>query len=134
MDRLVRREHTPGRTALCAVAGWALRGGAMKAKSWKAVRQAAVDAGHFEEAEIGAIKEQLLAEVRAYKLAEVRAAAGLSQQELAEQLQVSQSRISRIEHGDLDRTELATLRKFARAIGGELELTLKLGDERFTLG
>ena len=106
----------------------------MKAKSWKAVRRAAVDAGHFEEAEIGAIKEQLRAEVRAYKLAEVRAAAGLSQQELAEQLQVSQSRISRIEHGDLDRTELATLRKFARAIGGELELTLKLGDERFTLG
>lgn len=106
----------------------------MKAKSWKTVRAAAAKAGHFEESEISELKEQMLAEVRAYKLSEIRTAVGLSQQQLAEQLQISQSRISRIEHGDLDRTELATLRKFAQAIGGELELTLKLGDERFTLG
>lgn len=106
----------------------------MKARNWKTVRQEAAHAGRIDEPEVGARREQLLAQVRAYKLAEVRAASGLSQQELARQLQVSQSRISRIEHGDLDRTELATLRKFARAIGGELEVTLKLGDKRFTLG
>ena len=106
----------------------------MKARNWKAVRQDAVHAGRIDESEVAALSGELLAQVRAYKLSEVRAASGLSQQELAEQLQVSQSRISRIEHGDLDRTELATLRKFARALGGELELTLKLGDERFTLG
>ncbi|GGI86380.1 MULTISPECIES: helix-turn-helix domain-containing protein [Deinococcus] len=106
----------------------------MKARNWKAVRQEAEQAGRIDESQVAALRGEMLAQVRAYKLAEVRAASGLSQQELAEQLQVSQSRISRIEHGDLDRTELATLRKFARAIGGELELTLKLGDERFTLG
>lgn len=106
----------------------------MKTRNWKAVRQEAMAAGRIDETEVGKLRGDMLAQIRAYKLAEVRAASGLSQQDLAEQLQVSQSRISRIEHGDLDRTELATLRKFAQALGGELELTLKLGDERFILG
>lgn len=103
-------------------------------KRWKNVRQQAVEAGRIDEQEISAIKEGMLAQVRAFKLAELRTSVGLSQQELAQQLEVSQSRISRIEHGDLDRAELATLRKFAKALGGELELTLKLGDERYLLG
>lgn len=106
----------------------------MKTKRWKDIRQEAQAQGRLDEQEIATLKEELLAEVRAFKLAELRSAVGLSQQDIADQLQVSQSRISRIEHGELDKTELVTLRKFARALGGEIELTLKLGDERFRLG
>ncbi|GAA5502779.1 hypothetical protein Dxin01_02526 [Deinococcus xinjiangensis] len=106
----------------------------MKTKRWKDIRQEAQAQGRLDEQEIATLKEELLAEVRAFKLSELRSAVGLSQQDIADQLQVSQSRISRIEHGELDKTELVTLRKFARALGGEIELTLKLGDERFRLG
>lgn len=106
----------------------------MKTKRWKDIRQQAVAEGRLDEQEITAVKEELLAEVRAFKLAEVRSAVGLSQQDVADELQVSQSRISRIEHGELDKTELVTLRKFARALGGDIELTLKLGDQKFRLG
>ena len=106
----------------------------MKTKRWKDIRQEAQAQGRLDEQEIATLKEELLAEVRAFKLSELRSAVGLSQQDIADQLQVSQSRISRIENGELDKTELVTLRKFARALGGEIELTLKLGDERFRLG
>lgn len=106
----------------------------MKTKRWKDIREQAVAQGRLNEPQITALKKELLAEVRAFKLAELRSAVGLSQQELAAELQVSQSRISRIEHGDLERTELATLRKFARALGGEIEITLKLGDQHYRLG
>lgn len=106
----------------------------MKVKRWQDIRTQAVAQGHLDGPEILSRKDEMLGEVRAFKLAELRAAAGLSQQDVADELQVSQSRISRIEHGELDKTELITLRKFARALGGELELTLKLGDEQFRLG
>lgn len=73
----------------------------MKVRNWKAVRREAVDTGRIDDTAVETLREELLAQVRAYKLAEVRVASGLSQQDLAKQLQVSQSRISRIEHGDL---------------------------------
>ena len=47
---------------------------------------------------------------------------------------MSQARVSQIESGDLEHTELGTLRAFVRALGGELEVSYKIGDERFTLG
>lgn len=106
----------------------------MKATNWKTAREQATQTGRIDEAKVAVLKDGLLAEVRAYKLAELRAAMGLSQAELAKKLDVSQSRISRIEHGELDKTELATLRKFAQALGGEVELTLRVGDERYLLG
>ncbi len=68
------------------------------------------------------------------RLSEVREGFGLSQTAVAERLQVSQSRVSRIERGDLDHMQVATLRAFVRALGGELELAARLGDERIVLG
>ena len=49
-------------------------------------------------------------------------------------LGVSQSRVSRIERGDMDRTEIATVRAYVGALGGEVEIVAKFGDERFTIG
>ena len=106
----------------------------MTVRDWKEVRQQRVAAGRVNEQRVQQLRAEALAQVRAYRLAELRASAGLNQQELAGRLGISQSRVSRIEHGDLERTELATLRAFVRALGGELEVTVKLGDERFVLG
>lgn len=103
-------------------------------KTWKSVRAQAVAAGQLDEERVAAHRAQAIAEVRAYRLKELRRTVGLNQEALAQKLGISQSRVSRIERGDLDHTEIATLRAFTQALGGELEITVRLGDERLTLG
>lgn len=71
-------------------------------KKWSDVRQEAVREGRLDEGKIEERKQRILAEVRAHKLAEIRTRYGLRQEEMAERLQVSQSRVSRIERGQLD--------------------------------
>lgn len=54
-------------------------------------------------------------------LAEIRKAIGLTQNELAETLEISQGSVSKIENAaDM---YLTTLRKYVEALGGELHLT-----------
>ncbi len=106
----------------------------MKAQNWKAVRAKAVTDGRVDEERVAELKARALAQVRAHRLAEVRSATGLNQEELSQRLGISQSRVSRIERGDLEKTELATLRAFVQALGGDLEVTVKLGEERFLIG
>lgn len=103
-------------------------------KSWQRVRKEALAAGRLTEGGVAEAKAGAVAQLRAYRLAELRRAAGLNQEALARKLGISQSRVSRIERGELDRTEIATLRALAQALGGELEITVKLGDDRFLLG
>lgn len=98
------------------------------------MRAEALATGRLDEARITEHTRQLLAQVRAHRLAEIRESSGLNQTEVANRLGVSQSRVSRIERGDLDRTELATVRAYVGAIGGEVEIIAKFGDERFTIG
>ncbi|MCA1682102.1 MAG: helix-turn-helix domain-containing protein, partial [Actinobacteria bacterium] len=71
---------------------------------------------------------------RAHRLAEIRRAYGLDQSDVAERIGVSQSRISRIERGELDRSEIATVRSYVEALGGEIVIVAKFGDERITVG
>ena len=79
--------------------------------------------------EVAKIRDEILAEARAYRLAELRPDLGLTQGDLAEQLHLSQSRVSRIERGDLDRTEVGTLKAYAEALGAELHVSVRVGDE-----
>lgn len=102
-------------------------------KTWRSVRQQAVVKGQIDEERVTQLKAEAVAELRAYRLTELRQAVGFNQETLAQKLGISQSRVSRIERGDLDHTEIATLRAFTQALGGELEITVKLGDERLTL-
>lgn len=104
------------------------------ARSWKEVRADAIATGRLDEQRIEAVKARLRAEVRAHRLAEIRQAYGLDQSALAERLKVSQSRISRIERGDLDRAEISTVRSYIEALGGEVEIVARFGDERITVG
>lgn len=82
---------------------------------------------------VAAIVKQMRAEVRAYKLRELREALELTQVELAAKIDVSQNRISRIEHGDIEKSQVDTLRKYVEAVGGTLRLEVEIGDHRFTL-
>lgn len=105
----------------------------MKARKWKDVRKDAEARGRLDEAAVARHRQRLLSEVRAYKLREIREASGVNQDALADRLGVSQSRVSRIERGDMERAELATLRSYVQALGGELEVSARFGDERVTL-
>jgi predicted transcriptional regulator len=82
---------------------------------------------------VDAHKKRLLDEVRAYRLRELREAANLTQIELASRLQVSQNRVSRIEHGDVERAQVDTLRKYVEALGGTLRVEVEYGDERIQI-
>ncbi len=82
---------------------------------------------------VDARKKHLLDVVRAYRLRELREASELTQVELAARLHVSQNRVSRIEHGDIDRAQVDTLRKYVEAVGGRLRVEVEFGDERIQI-
>ena len=67
---------------------------------------------------------EMLREVR---LAELRKARDLTQQQLAAELKVNQAWISKVEHqADM---YLSTLRAYVEAVGGELEINARFGEE-----
>lgn len=82
---------------------------------------------------VDAIKREMLAEVRAYRLRELREQAAMTQVQLADVLDVSQNRISRIEHGDIERTQVDTLRRYVEAFGGTLHIEVAVDGDRFTI-
>lgn len=67
-------------------------------------------------------------EERAYALKEIRQAAGITQEEMARRLDLTQPTISAFESGDIGRSALDTIRMYVAAIGGELQLTATFGD------
>lgn len=76
-------------------------------------------------ARIEARTEAALKEIRAVR--ELRAHLGLTQEEFAEKVGVSQSRISRLENGSRGLT-FEDFSNFVLSLGGEWELTVKLPD------
>ncbi len=99
------------------------------AKTWRDVRRDAVEAGRVDERGVAAQRERLEGEVVAHRLAEIRQAHGLSQQDVARAMGVTQSRVSRIESGDITRAEFATLTAYIRALGGQIRLVVRFGDQ-----
>jgi len=78
-------------------------------------------------------KERMLAEVRAYKLRELREMLVLTQTDVAETLAISQKRVSEIERGQVDFTKVDTLRRYADALGGTLRVEVQVGEEIFQI-
>lgn len=76
----------------------------------------------------------LLSEVRAYRLAEVRKRQHMTQTAVAKVLGVAQGRVSAIEKGALNRSEVDTLAAYVEALGGRLKLVADFGDESLVLG
>lgn len=63
----------------------------------------------------------------AYKLREIRESSGMTQVEMAALMGVSQNRVSKIERGLLDKTEIGTLRKYFAALNGDVLISVKIG-------
>ncbi|MEU2161146.1 XRE family transcriptional regulator [Streptomyces chengbuensis] len=80
-----------------------------------------------------AAMNRLAAEIRAYRLAEIRREQSLTQKDVAQTMGVSAPRVSAIENGEADRTEVATLRSYVEALGGELRVVADFGDTEYTV-
>lgn len=82
---------------------------------------------------VNAYKERKFEEVRAYRLRAPRAASHLTQVELAERLDVSQNRASRIERGDIARAPVDALRTCIEGLGGTLRVEVEYAYERIQI-
>ena len=72
--------------------------------------------------------------VQAQRLADIRRAHGHSRQaDVAELMGVSQARVSKLESGDLSRTELGTLQSYVAALGGRLRIVAEFGEANVEL-
>lgn len=69
----------------------------------------------------------------ALPLAGIRKAVGRTQVDMVDG-GVSQSEVSRIEHADVDATLVTTLRRYAVALGGDLEIAIVIDGRRFVVG
>jgi predicted XRE-type DNA-binding protein len=87
-----------------------------------------------EKQEIRAGADRMIAEVRARRLAEVRRRQNATQVEVAAAMGVSQARVSRIEKGQLEKSEVETLAAYVKALGGKLKIIADFGDESYALG
>jgi DNA-binding XRE family transcriptional regulator len=73
------------------------------------------------------------ASTQASRLAELRKHRRVTQQELAEKLSVSQSRVSQIERQGIDDTVLSTLAAYVEALGARILVIADFGEEQIVL-
>jgi DNA-binding XRE family transcriptional regulator len=81
-------------------------------------------AGGEEAVEVG--KQELLAEIVGHRLAEIRRARGLTQQQVAERMGITKGRVSQIEQGKISGQDV--LARFAAALGGRLHQAIYFDD------
>lgn len=86
-----------------------------------------------DRALIDKYKKDMLNQVRAFQLRELREKAGLTQSQLAERIGVGQRQVSKIENGDLENTKLGTIRGYLEAVGGRMSVDYVLGDQRINV-
>ncbi|WP_018349332.1 helix-turn-helix domain-containing protein [Longispora albida] len=92
---------------------------------WKDIRAEHVErAGGAEAVEAG--KQEMLAEIVGHRLAEIRKARGLTQQQVAERMGVTKGRVSQIEQGQISGQEVVA--RFAEALGGRLHQAIYFDD------
>ena len=101
--------------------------------SWDEMKEE-LDFTLAERAEIEAKSQELITQARAYRLAEVRRRQKATQTDIAKAMGVSQARVSRIEKGQLARSEVDTLAAYVSALGGRLKIVADFGDESYVLG
>ncbi len=74
--------------------------------------------------EVEAMKEEAELLIQSYELSQLRQSLNINQNELAEKMGVSQANISKIKNGN--DCLLSTLKKYVRALGGEINITAKM--------
>jgi transcriptional regulator with XRE-family HTH domain len=106
----------------------------MAEEQWPTLEEIeAQDRGRIDEAKVAAHRERMRDEQRAHRLAEIRRLQGLTQNDVAAAMHVSQRRVSAVERGALTRTELGTVASYVAALGGCVEIVANFGDERIVI-
>ncbi len=82
------------------------------------------------EAAVEAGKREMLAEVVGHRLAEIRRTRGLTQQQVADRMGVTKSRVSQIERGKISGQDV--LARYAAALGGRLHQAIYFDDGDIT--
>ena len=62
-----------------------------------------------------------------YHLAQIRKQQGMTQAQVAAAMGVSQVRVSRMEHGDVEKMQVESIASYVAAIGGHLRLVADFG-------
>jgi DNA-binding XRE family transcriptional regulator len=96
---------------------------------WNDIRAEHVERAGGEEA-VEAGKQELLAEMLGHRLAEVRRARGLTQQQVADRMGITKGRVSQIEQGKISGQDV--LVRFAAALGGRLHQAIYFDDGDIT--
>ncbi len=102
-------------------------------RSWSDVKRDAIAAGLLTQEQVDDSRENAKRELRAYRLAEIRKQSATTQREVAELMHVTQGRVSQIESGQLETSELGTLRNYVEALGGTLRVVADFGDLSLTI-
>jgi len=97
------------------------------------------DSGHLERAietvggpeAFDAAMGQMLNQMRGWRLVDLRRRRGLTQAQVADRMDVSVSRISQIENGDVSTQDV--LQRYVAALGGTLKLIVDFGDEQLKI-
>ncbi|OHV27712.1 transcriptional regulator [Parafrankia soli] len=92
---------------------------------WADIRAEQVARAGGEEA-VSAGRQELLAVAVGHRLAEVRRARGLTQQQVAERMGVTKGRISQIEQGSVSGQDIVA--RYAAALGGRLHQAIYFDD------
>ena len=82
---------------------------------------------------VDAHKKRMLAEMRAYRLKEIRESAGLTQQQLADRVGVTEKQVSKIENDNVANSKVSTLRSYLEALGGDMAVEFIRGDARIAV-
>jgi len=92
---------------------------------WSDIRPELVERAGGEHAVETGMRE-LLAQVVGHRLAEVRRARGLTQQQIAERMGVTKGRVSQIEQGKISGQDVVA--RYATALGGRLHQAIYFDD------
>ncbi|MFM8212044.1 MAG: helix-turn-helix domain-containing protein, partial [Actinomycetes bacterium] len=87
----------------------------------------------YNEKRVNKLTQQMIRESNAMRLAEIRKTMELTQVEMAKEIGVDQSNISRIESGKFSNTEIGTLQAYIEALGGKLEIYARIGKDMHRL-
>ncbi|MQY13481.1 hypothetical protein SRB5_36290 [Streptomyces sp. RB5] len=99
-------------------------------RKWSEVR-AGVVAGAGGEEGVAEARRRNQAYIDGHRLAERREAQGLTQAELADRMDVTKSRVSQIERGEVSTVEV--IARYVQALGGQLQITAVFGDDQYIL-
>jgi transcriptional regulator with XRE-family HTH domain len=98
----------------------------MTAKKWSDIR-----AQRFTPEELRQLDQEIESELLEMDLRALREAAGLTQEELAQRVEITQSQLSKMERREDHR--ISTLRRYVEALGGSLEICAVIDGKRIKL-